>query len=275
VTLTLDPAAVCRNCGEAAPGRYCPECGQETALHPPSALEFLHEFVGHYVALEGALWRSLRALAIPGCLTLEYYAGRRRRYVLPLRLYLTASLVFFLALKLAGPHPPLQVNLFIPAASEAARAAPAVPCKFQWAFCQRINSQVEARYGKLTRAEWWSILGANAQRVFPYVMFVLVPVFALVTRVAYWSGARNYGEHLVFALHTHAAAFFLGTLLAPLGDPALFGGAACGYTSLAIVLVFGDPRRVGPVLRAMAATGVYGAMVLASIFAVIMATAFV
>jgi len=273
VTLTLDPAAVCRNCGEAAPGRYCPECGQETALHPPSALEFLHEFVGHYVALEGALWRSLRALAVPGRLTLEYYAGRRRRYVLPLRLYLTASLVFFLAVKLAGPHPPLQVHLF-PAASDAARAAPAVPCKFQWAFCQRINSQVEARYGKLTRAEWWAILDAHAQRVFPYVMFVLVPVFALVTRVAYWSGARNYGEHLVFALHTHAAAFFLGAILAPLGDQAPFAAAAGGYTTLAIMLVFGNPRRVGPVLRAVAATAVYGAIFLATVFAVVMAASF-
>ena len=54
--------------------------------------EFLHEFVGHYVALEGTLWRTLGLLLRhPGRLTREYLDGRRRRYVLPLRLYLTAS----------------------------------------------------------------------------------------------------------------------------------------------------------------------------------------
>ena len=43
----------CRNCGTQAPLKFCPECGQETTLHPPTLREFLHEFVGHYVALEG------------------------------------------------------------------------------------------------------------------------------------------------------------------------------------------------------------------------------
>ncbi|MGO4382104.1 DUF3667 domain-containing protein [Pseudoduganella sp. RAF53_2] len=64
-------------------------CGQEARLHPLSLLEFLHEFVGHYVALEGKLWGSItRLLFHPGLLTNEYLAGRRKRYVEPLRLYL-------------------------------------------------------------------------------------------------------------------------------------------------------------------------------------------
>jgi hypothetical protein len=77
----LAPAA-CRNRGAAAGGRFCSECGQETAMHPPSAWEFVHEFIGHYIALEGALWHTLAALVRPGKLTNEYFAGRRRRYVL-------------------------------------------------------------------------------------------------------------------------------------------------------------------------------------------------
>lgn len=31
-------------------------------MHPPTFGEFVHEFVGHYVALEGALWRTMRAV---------------------------------------------------------------------------------------------------------------------------------------------------------------------------------------------------------------------
>ena len=97
----------CRNCraalaAEPAP-LYCWRCGQETRLHEPTFLEFVHEFIGHYVAVEGSLWRTLKALvASPGKLTAEYFAGRRRRYVLPLRIYLSASFVFFLVVKVIG-----------------------------------------------------------------------------------------------------------------------------------------------------------------------------
>ena len=60
--LPHDPLAACPNCETAfdsavAAPHYCPHCGQEAVLHPPSVGEFLHEFVGHYIALEGALWR--------------------------------------------------------------------------------------------------------------------------------------------------------------------------------------------------------------------------
>jgi hypothetical protein len=100
------PFAPCRNCGavpvpQTPPPHFCAQCGQERTLHPPTLREFLHEFIGHYVALEGALWRSLALLlGRPGRLTREYLEGRRRRYVLPLRLYLTASFVFFVVIKL-------------------------------------------------------------------------------------------------------------------------------------------------------------------------------
>lgn len=92
----------CLNCGVLLmpKAKFCHACGQDTANHPPSLFEFVHEFVAHYVALEGALWRSLKGLAFrPGFLTVEYLAGRKARYVLPLRLLLTLGFVFFLLVK--------------------------------------------------------------------------------------------------------------------------------------------------------------------------------
>ena len=102
----MTTATYCRNCslflGDKL-GNFCPNCGQETKLHPPTVGEFAHEFVGHYVALEGRLWKTLLLLFFkPAELTREYLHGRRRRYVLPLRLYLTASLLFFVVVKFAG-----------------------------------------------------------------------------------------------------------------------------------------------------------------------------
>lgn len=120
----------CPNCGRLLadlppPVHHCPSCGQETHLHPPTLFEFVHEFVAHYVALEGALWRSLKTLLLrPGQLTLDYFEGRRRQHVLPLRLYLTASFLFFLVLKLSGgPSQEVRVHAVAPAATASAPAS--------------------------------------------------------------------------------------------------------------------------------------------------------
>lgn len=133
-----DAPDACANCGtsfaafESTP-RFCPHCGQETTLHPPSVGEFLHEFVGHYVALEGALWKTLALLILkPGRLTREYFAGRRRQYVLPLRLYLSASFLFFVAVKLLPAILP-GTHADVSAATRAALAesTPASSARFQ------------------------------------------------------------------------------------------------------------------------------------------------
>ncbi|WP_300749508.1 hypothetical protein [Janthinobacterium sp.] len=61
--------SACHNCGTDAQGNFCHDCGQATTLHMPSAREFLHEFIAHYVALEGKLWRTLAMLLFrPGAL---------------------------------------------------------------------------------------------------------------------------------------------------------------------------------------------------------------
>jgi hypothetical protein len=95
----------CLNCGAHAPASFCQHCGQETEAHVPGAGEYLHEFIGHYVALESKLWKTLALLLFkPGRLTRDYIEGKRVRYVLPLRLYLTLSLIFFAAYKYHDAH---------------------------------------------------------------------------------------------------------------------------------------------------------------------------
>jgi hypothetical protein len=101
-------SATCRNCGfnltslPTSP-TYCPKCGQETANHPPTVWEFIHEFITHYIALEGKLWKTLGLLFFrPGELTKRYLEGQKRKYVIPLRIYLTASIIFFLVVKVFG-----------------------------------------------------------------------------------------------------------------------------------------------------------------------------
>ncbi|GAC1628302.1 MAG: hypothetical protein NVS9B10_18060 [Nevskia sp.] len=94
-------AAQCADCAAPVSGKYCAACGQETRIETPTVKHFLQEFADQYVALEGKLGRTLRVLILkPGQLTLDYVEGRRQRYVRPLKLYLTISVVFFTLLGL-------------------------------------------------------------------------------------------------------------------------------------------------------------------------------
>ena len=129
----MTPAARCRNCGATAPGRYCPECGQETALALPAVGAFLREAAGRYVALDGRLARTLFHLLFhPGFLTREYLAGRRRRYIRPARLFLVLAVALFAVLRVASEANPGTAFVFdddieSEAAGDAAPKPPADP----------------------------------------------------------------------------------------------------------------------------------------------------
>ena len=86
----------CMDCGAPISGHYCSNCGQETEIQTPTVRQFLHELMDQYVAVEGKLGRTLRVLITqPGQLTLDYVEGRRQRFVRPLKLYVSISVVFF------------------------------------------------------------------------------------------------------------------------------------------------------------------------------------
>lgn len=207
--------ARCRNCGAPAPRRYCPECGQTTAVHPPTVREFLHEFIGHHVAVDGALWRTLKALLLtPGRLTVDYFAGRRARYIAPLRLYLTFSLILFAATGFSGGtlrigNEALQFKL--PSEMEkdgsadriviGPRVKPGARSGYPW-----IDQSID-RVEAMTPAQRSERIGSGMRQYLPYVLIVLVPVLALVLKIVYWRRHRLYGEHLVVAFHAQTAVF--------------------------------------------------------------------
>ena len=228
----------CKNCGTITQGNFCQQCGQATHLHVPSAREFLHEFIAHYVALEGKLWNSLKLLLFkPGLLTREYIEGRRVRYVEPLRLYLTFSIIFFAIFKMSGVEiwskdgeesAPIVISLSNkkPAAAEAKLAAKAevasdnpVSEKSEMtetsetlrryspalaARVDRLNAMPEAQFKDLLKRTFFSYL--------PYAIFLMMPVFALYLKLLYLGTGRRYGEHFLFALHSNAFAFLMLSL---------------------------------------------------------------
>lgn len=89
----------CLNCGAAVRGRFCIDCGQTTDTHVPTLAEVVGDAITSIFNLDSRLWRTVTSLFFkPGMLTREFLAGRRARYVPPLRLYLVLSVLTFLVL---------------------------------------------------------------------------------------------------------------------------------------------------------------------------------
>ena len=268
----------CPNCGhdladQPRPARFCPACGQETRVQAPTLGEFTQQFGGAYFSTEGALWRTLKLLlSKPGELTRQYLAGRRKHYVLPLRLYLTISVLVLLALRLVSSGVNVQIKDDAPGA-DGSRTVNKLNLQMfggragvkdgqffchdlpAW-MCRRLQSRIAVSDGKLQdtadalRDRFVGNLGPG--------MFLMLPAFALWMKLVYWRRRMRYTEHLVFALHLHAF-WFLGLALT-LPDLPWLGGIAFfavpTYTLLAMKRVYGG-RWWPLLLRAATVTLLY------------------
>ena len=215
----LGPAPVdcrsCYNCGEALVGKFCHHCGQEDLPLHPSLGQLASELLGEFFSFDSRLLRTLRPLLTrPGALTRDYLAGRRIRFVSPLKTYLIAALIFFGLLSLL---PKTSVAVYrsskpvaLPAGGKT-RVAFTLPEHYP--FLDRELQAASARAKANPQAFADAVL-TNLPRVF----FLLLPAFALLLYLFYRQG-WHYLDHLVFVLHYHAFVFLSLTALLVLDRP--------------------------------------------------------
>ena len=208
-------ARPCANCGEPLGGPYCSHCGQaDMALDVPFR-RVVGELLAELFNADSRVWRTGRTLLLrPGLLTAEYNAGRRARYLPPLRVYMLSSLLFFFvvatarvqllqvqfteedaaAILAAGPPDPAAQNSATQAAGESATAT-----DLKAEFLRRLVRM--ARDPERLNQFWL--------RIWAWTMFALLPVFALLLRLFFRRVTPWYVRHLVFSLHLHAFAFLI------------------------------------------------------------------
>lgn len=220
----------CLNCGAPLPGTFCAECGQRDIPPYPSVRELAVDAVTEFSGWDGRLAATLRALLRrPGMLTREFLEGRRARYISPLRLYLTASLVYFV---LAASAPDVRLDsgktLFAGlrvgatgtndarSASRAERVGAAATASLEK---QEVLSAEERAAALEDVARAPALIRPFLRRAIedpggfkrgilqtmPRMLFVLLPIFAGILTLFY--RGRKYPEHLYFAIHLHAFIF--------------------------------------------------------------------
>ncbi|HXO93552.1 MAG TPA: DUF3667 domain-containing protein [Candidatus Acidoferrum sp.] len=88
----------CENCGAELQGHWCAQCGQPAIEYRRSFRYVVADLLNEFLNWDSKFFTTIALLVLkPWRLTNEFLAGKRVRYVNPLRLYLLASILFFFA----------------------------------------------------------------------------------------------------------------------------------------------------------------------------------
>jgi len=202
-------SVTCASCGEPSDGRYCPKCGEERLdPHKLTLWYFVsHTLVSEVADLDGKILRTLRLLLFrPGFLALEYSAGRRKPYVQPLRVLLTAIVVYALSthgsvgFTLSLPsHPDFKLTT-VPAPFPAEKSIGA--SLYQIDRFQVLTRMYESKQGPVDRAP------ADVQQRFSGTLnaastlltFISIALFATVLYAFFHRRRQLFIENVVFSM---------------------------------------------------------------------------
>jgi hypothetical protein len=224
-------SSACLNCGTPLIGPFCSECGQRDIPPYPSVRELVVDAFWELSGWDGRFASTVRTLfRHPGTLTREFLEGRRARYISPLRLYLMASLVYFLVAA-AVPSTPSKTTVSVGGVNIGTVDHPRHAAERVGADAQQAARSQQGLTGAARDSALADIAKAPAvfrpflRRVvldpagfrrglvdaMPRVLFALVPVFAAIVGLFY--RRRKYPEHLYFAIHLQAFVFLALTLV--------------------------------------------------------------
>jgi hypothetical protein len=191
------PLTPCTNCGGAS-SDFCARCGErQPGHHDLSVGHFAHEVVHEFVHLDSKLFRTLRDIVTkPGFLTEEYFAGRKSRYIAPLRLFLTLFALQFVAFTFYQP-----AAIFTIASMK----------KFDKAGA--LTRLIDKRAVKLhvAREELEQRIDERWHKNYSLLQLMNIAGVAVVLKVLYRK--RYFAEHLVFAAHCLAFSYIVALVI--------------------------------------------------------------
>lgn len=199
-----DHSRLCHNCGVRLEGAFCHRCGQDDRHYTRSLFGLVPEFLGELTNWDNRLWRTLWPLWLrPGYLSERYVEGHRAPYVPPLRLYIFTSIIAFLLFSLAIPYEPAVTP-------EADVMRPPPPTMELPLTSDSLNQELNLKLARLVENPALGI--SRFFSLAPQVMFLLLPLLALLLKLFYWRQGRFYIEHLILTLHNHSFLLQLALL---------------------------------------------------------------
>ncbi len=190
--------STCANCGASLHGPYCAECGQEHLEREPTFRQVFADAWDEVVKIDGRVLATLSLLfRKPGQLTLEFFGGRRIRFVTPVKLYLTCSGVYFVVTNFADIRARINSGGAIHTSSTSA------------ATDKLLKSIVQQGTG---------IFFGHLSTIYIF----MVPLTALATALLFRGRRKGLMFHMVFVLYCWSGLFLAQAILSLAHFPANF-----------------------------------------------------
>jgi hypothetical protein len=236
--------SICPNCEFrfTETNNYCPNCGQENHTHKVPLKHYAVELLEAVFHFDTKIFVTLRDLIFkPGEITNNYNQNKRARYVPPLRIYIFISFIFFVLLSMSNNRVSKKLNVF-PEDDDSIKFDlktnfeddkdtsghyllkeirktngedehlidqyfKARKKEVSWYNRNVYRNMVKRKAGIFSPEEFTHKLSKNIS----WLMFFLMPVFALYLRLLYLRRKQYYSEHLIFSVHFHSVVFILFT----------------------------------------------------------------
>ena len=191
----------CTNCSSPLVDVFCARCGEKQPnQHDLTVGHFAHDVVHELIHLDSKLFRTLKELMVkPGQLTAEYFAGRKKRYIAPIRLFLTLFAVTFIA-----------YSAFKPVAIYSLEGLMGIDPKNQ---LQPRLERAAAKRG-VTYEQLSTRIEVRWQKNMSLVSMLSIVSVAVLLKLLYLR--RFFTEHLVFGTHYMCFNYMMSLLLWPI-----------------------------------------------------------
>ena len=177
----------CLNCGSKLMDVYCHKCGQKNLRKKLTLKDVLNDIVKYVFELEGPFIKTIKYLTIkPGKVCKEFVNGKRKIYVQPVQYFIIALTLYYLIVFLSG----IDFNKII----------------------YQHNKQLGMPLSEKEFEEYTGLLSSNLK----LFTFILIPIFAVISKLFFKRSGYNYAENIVMAFYLHAHTLLIGILLFPL-----------------------------------------------------------
>lgn len=241
----------CLNCGKTLQGPYCSACGQKALdTKHESFWKTMAHFLGDFIHFDSQIFRTaLPLLFRPGYLANEYLAGRRTTYFNPIRMYVFLSFVFFFlyftldtgetnrlirvdetrqadsllreGLDTVRQSVPVKIRIDSSAqyktlaTYDSAQAALPEDKRDNWIKSSfvRKGMALQNRFEQEGQVSLANALIEHFTHNIPKLLFLLLPLLALILKLVYFRRRMYYVEHLIVTVYYYDFFYLFGSVL--------------------------------------------------------------
>ena len=195
----------CPDCGTPGSGNYCANCGEEMEPRVLRIRHYIRDVFQELLSFDSKFLHSIPALLFkPGFLAKEFVAGRRKRYLSPLKLHIIIAILMFLSI---GYILRTQFDIQLTKLNKDHKIDSVFSAARQENAVNGDTTKVPTVDDIKTATDY--VQGMETE-VGPYVLLLCsTPTFAFCLKLLYRKRKKLFVEHLIFSLYFFSFTYLI------------------------------------------------------------------